>query len=119
MAFLKLGLLYVRAGLSRPAAKILKQMQIVYPQSICTSFFKALMAFQQRNFKAARAGFISAAELPQLGIERAGVIDGELKASLFAAAACSAYAQSDLSKVPSTSAIAPSNLKMPASPPGW
>jgi len=84
---LKLGLLYVRAGLTRQAHKVLKQMQALYPASICTSFLKAMLAFQERKYKDARYAFVFTSDYQG--------VDGELKASLLAAAACSAYAQGD------------------------
>jgi len=86
--YLELGLLYVRAGLTRQASKVLKQMQAAYPVSICTCFLKAMLAFQERKYKDARLAFVHASNF-------AGV-EGELRASLLAAAACSAYAQQDI-----------------------
>jgi tetratricopeptide (TPR) repeat protein len=84
---LELGLLYVRAGLTRQAKKVLKQMQSLYPASICTAFLRAMLAFQERKYKDARQAFVFTSDF--------GNVDGELKASLLAAAACSAYAQGD------------------------
>lgn len=85
---LEVGLLYARAGLTRQAAKILKQMQSLYPASICTSFLKAMVAFQERKYRDARLAFVATSNW--------GGVDGELKASLLAAAACCAYAQEDI-----------------------
>ncbi len=84
---LHLGLLYVRAGLTRQGNRVLKDMKILYPESICTSFLKAMLAFQERKYKIARQAFVFTSDYRQ--------VDGELKASLLAAAACSAYAQGD------------------------
>jgi len=86
--YLELGLLYVRAGLTRQASKVLKQMQAAYPASICTSFLRAMLAFQERKYKEARQAFVFTSDF--------GGVDGELRASLLAAAACSAYAQQDI-----------------------
>jgi tetratricopeptide (TPR) repeat protein len=84
---LQLGLLYLRAGLTRQANKVLKQMKGLYPASVCTSFLRAMLAFQERKYKEARQAFIYTSDFRY--------VDGELKASLLAAAACSAYAQGD------------------------
>jgi tetratricopeptide (TPR) repeat protein len=84
---LQLGLLYVRAGLTRQGHKVLKQMKSLYPASICTSFLRAMLAFQERKYKDARQAFVFTSDFQR--------VDGELKASLLAAAACSAYAQGD------------------------
>jgi hypothetical protein len=84
---LELGLLYVRAGLTRQGERVLKQMKTIHPSSICTSFLRAMLAFQERKYKIARQAFVFTSDFRH--------VDGELKASLLAAAACSAYAQGD------------------------
>jgi len=84
---LQLGLLYVRAGLTRQGQRVLKQMKTLFPGSICTSFLRAMLAFQERKYKVARQAFVFTSDFRH--------VDGELKASLLAAAACSAYAQGD------------------------
>ncbi len=84
---LELGLLYARAGLPRQGQRVLKQMKTLYPGSICTSFLRAMLSFQERKYKVARQAFVATSDFRY--------VDGELKASLLAAAACSAYAQGD------------------------
>ncbi|MBU6451442.1 MAG: hypothetical protein KGS72_06675 [Cyanobacteria bacterium REEB67] len=84
---LKLGILYLRAGLNRQAGKLLKEMGKLFPGSLSTTFLAAMLAFQDRNYKEARLAFVKSADFAH--------VDGELKASLLAAAACSAFAQGD------------------------
>ncbi len=85
---LKLGLLYLRAGVKRRARKMLKLLQSEFPSTIQTSLLTALMAFHERRYKAARLAFVQTAAFP-------GVQDPRLHASLLAAAACAAFADGD------------------------
>lgn len=89
-ATLHLGLLYTKAGLGRQSRKMLKHLQQQFPDSIQTSFLKALLAFRQRQYAASKAGFIQTSEYEG--------VDGELRASLLAAAACAAFAAGETVK---------------------
>jgi hypothetical protein len=83
-ATLHLGLLYTKAGLGRQSRRMLKHLQQHFPDSMQTSFLKALLAFRQRHYAASKLGFIQTSEYEG--------VDGELRASLLAAAACAAFA---------------------------
>jgi len=83
----RLGLMYDRAGLRRQAKRQLKSLKRNYRESIYTAFLDALMSYKRRNYELARKQFIYASDFPE--------IDGELKASLLAAAACAAFASGD------------------------
>lgn len=89
-ATLHLGLLYTKAGLGRQSRKMLKHLQQNFPDSIQTSFLKALLAFRQRQYATSKAGFIQTSEYEG--------VDGELRASLLAAAACAAFAAGETVK---------------------
>jgi hypothetical protein len=84
----QIGLLYDRAGLKRPALKMLKTAKAKYPDSLYMWYLESLLAYRRREYKNARRLFVYTSE-------RRGV-DGELKASLLAAAACAAFASGDL-----------------------
>ncbi len=83
----RLGLMYDRAGLRRQAKRQLKRLKRNYRESIYTSFLDALMSYKRRNYELARKQFLHASDYPE--------IEGELKASLLAAAACAAFASGD------------------------
>lgn len=89
-ATLHLGLLYTKAGLGRQSRKMLKHLQQNFPDSMQTSFLKALLAFRQRQYAVSKAGFIQTSEYEG--------VDGELRASLLAAAACAAFAAGETVK---------------------
>ncbi|MDP3507346.1 MAG: hypothetical protein Q8T09_05105 [Candidatus Melainabacteria bacterium] len=89
-ATLQLGLLYAKAGLGRQSRKMLKHLQHNFPDSMHASFLKALLAFRQRQYVASKAGFIQTSEYEG--------VDGELRASLLAAAACAAFAAGETVK---------------------
>ena len=89
-ATLHLGLLYTKAGLGRQSRKMLKHLQHNFPDSMQTCFLKALLAFRQRQYAASKLGFVQASEYQG--------VDGELRASLFAAAACAAFAAGETVK---------------------
>jgi len=55
-----------------------------------TAFLKALLAFRQRQYAASKLGFIQTSEYEG--------VDGELRASLLAAAACAAFAAGETVK---------------------
>ncbi|CAN5178435.1 hypothetical protein BH11CYA1_BH11CYA1_15780 [soil metagenome] len=81
---LHLGLLYTKAGLGRQSRRMLKHLQHNFPNSMQTCFLKALLSFRQRQYAASKLGFVQASEYQG--------VDGELRASLLAAAACAAFA---------------------------
>ncbi len=83
----RLGLMYDRAGLRRQAKRQLKLLKKNYRESIYTSFLDALMSYKRRRFELSTRQFVHTSNFPE--------IDGELKASLLAAAACSAFASGD------------------------
>lgn len=83
----RLGLMYDRAGLRRQAKRQLKQLKRDYRESIYTAFLDALMSYKRRNYELARKQFVHVSDFAE--------IDGELKASLLAAAACAAFASGD------------------------
>ncbi|MBX9671154.1 MAG: hypothetical protein K2X93_26435 [Candidatus Obscuribacterales bacterium] len=83
----RLGLMYDRAGLRRQAKRQLKRLKRNYRESIYTYFLDALMSYKRRNYELARKQFLHASDYPE--------IEGELKASLLAAAACAAFASGD------------------------
>lgn len=84
----KVGLLYDKAGLRRQAKKQLKQLRILFGQTLYANFLEALIMYRKRDYKEARHAFMYTADQPG--------VDGELKASLLAAAACSAFADGDV-----------------------
>jgi tetratricopeptide (TPR) repeat protein len=83
----KVGLLYDKAGLRRQARKQLKKLRSSFGQSLYCNFLDALIQYRRRDYKTARKAFLFTSDY--LGI------DGELKASLLAAAACAAFADGD------------------------
>lgn len=84
---LKLGLLYLRAGITRRAHKMLRRLREEFPSTIQTSLLNALLCFHERRYKASRKAFIETSEFPLAG--------DTLRASLLAAAACAAFAEGD------------------------
>lgn len=84
----RIGMLYDKAGLRRQAKEQLAKAQARYPHSLYTIFLHSLVTYRQRDYKNARRLFLIAADT--LGV------DGELKASLLAAAGCAAFASSDI-----------------------
>lgn len=83
----RLGLMYDRAGLRRQAKRQLGVLKRTSKSSIYTAFLDAVMAYKRRKYDVARKSFTSASDHPG--------VDGELKASLLAASACSAFAHGD------------------------
>lgn len=83
----RVGLLYHRAGLRRRALRHLRKMQANYPDMLYTVFLEAILSYKRRNYRLARRAFLYASEFPG--------VDGQLKASLLAASACSAFAEGD------------------------
>ncbi len=83
----RLGLMYDRAGLRRQAKRQLRSLKRDYHESIYTAFLDALMSYKRHNYSLACKQFTRASEFPE--------IDGELKASLLAAAACASFASGD------------------------
>ncbi len=81
---LRTGLLYVRAGMNRQARTLLKHLDTT---NIHASFLKALISFRQRRYAQAKELFVQTSEFQG--------VDGELKATLLAAAACSAFANGE------------------------
>ena len=84
---LKLGLLYLRAGVKRRAAKMLRALESEFPSTLQTSLLRSLLAFQQRRYKQARLAFCDTANFPDVNK------NPHLQASLLAAAACAAFAE--------------------------
>lgn len=89
---LRLGLLYVRAGLSRQARVVLKKMRKSHPGSVYTTFLGAVLAFHKRNYKEAKQAFIKTAD----SLDNFAQTE-ELRGNLLAAAACAAFAHQDIS----------------------
>jgi hypothetical protein len=83
---------------------MLKHLQQNFPDSMQTAFLKALLAFRQRQYAASKLGFIQTSEYEG--------VDGELRASLLAAAACAAFAAGETVKSLNLCDVL-SNLKMP------
>lgn len=83
----RLGLLYHRAGLRRRATSQLKRLHKSHPGSIYFHFLESVLSYKQRSYKIARKSFLMTSEFPG--------VDGNLKASLLAASACAAFADSD------------------------
>jgi hypothetical protein len=81
---LRLGLLYLRAGLKSRAKAVLRHLTDNFPGSIQATLLGALLAFQQRKYGAAQELFKRCSDFDR--------VEGELKAALLAAAACSAFA---------------------------
>lgn len=81
---LRLGLLYLRAGLKSRARAVLRHLNDNFPASIQATLLGGLLAFQQRKYGRAQSLFKATSDFTG--------VDGELKASLLAAAACSAFA---------------------------
>jgi hypothetical protein len=86
--FCLVGVLYERAGLRYQAKAQLKKMKSQFPYSPYCHFLEAIVSYYRRDYKIARKGFIFTSDYPY--------INGELKASLLAAAACGAFADNDL-----------------------
>ncbi len=84
----RVGLLYDRAGLRRRARTQLKKLKVAYPNALYTAFLEALISYKRREYNPARKAFLLSSDFPG--------VDGELKASLLAAAACSAFAEEDI-----------------------
>ncbi|HEY9676606.1 MAG TPA: hypothetical protein V6C76_01290 [Drouetiella sp.] len=84
----KVGLLYDKAGLRRQAKKQLKRLRDNFGQSLYALFLESLILYRRRDYKAARQSFIYTSDHPG--------VDGDLKASLLAAAACAAFAEGDV-----------------------
>jgi len=82
------GVLYERAGLQSPAKAQLKKLKTQFPYSPYHHFLEALVSYARRDYKLARKAFIFTSDYP--------FVNGELKASLLSAAACSAFAENDL-----------------------
>lgn len=83
-----ISLLYEKAGLRRQSIRYLKRMKKECPESIYTVFTEAYIYYRKREYKKARRSFLFASDYP--------AVDGELKASLLSASACSAFAQGDI-----------------------
>jgi tetratricopeptide (TPR) repeat protein len=84
----RLSLLYEHAGLRRQAMRHLQLMKKECPESLYTVFAEAYVYYRKREYKKARRSFLFASDYAS--------VDGELKASLLAAAACSAFAEGDI-----------------------
>jgi len=84
----KVGLLYDKAGLRRQAKKQLKRLRDNFGQSLYANFLESLILYRRRDYKAARKAFIYTSDHPG--------VDGDLKGSLLAAAACAAFAEGDI-----------------------
>ncbi len=82
---LRTGLLYVRAGMNRQAKRLLKHLQ---SHTLHATFLKALICFRQRRYAQAKVLFVQTSEFQG--------VDGELKATLLAAAACAAFADGEI-----------------------
>lgn len=84
----RVGLLYDRAGLRRQARKLLSRLKSEYRHPLYANFLEGILAYRRREYKKARQAFLLTADFPP--------VDGELKATLLAAAACSAFADGEL-----------------------
>jgi hypothetical protein len=84
----RVGLLYDRAGLRRRAKCQLSKLKGSHPDTLYFCFLDAVLSYRLRNYRAARQAFHQSSEFPG--------VDGQLKASLLAASACSAFAQGDI-----------------------
>jgi hypothetical protein len=84
----KVGLLYDKAGLRRQAKKQLKRLRDNFGQSLYANFLESLILYRRRDYKAARKAFTYTSDHPG--------VDGDLKGSLLAAAACAAFAEGDV-----------------------
>jgi len=82
------AILYDGAGLRGQSKNLLRTLKGQFPYSPFSYFLDALVAYRRRHYKAARKAFVYTSDYPG--------IDGELKASLLAAGACSAFADNDL-----------------------
>lgn len=83
----RLGLMYDRAGLKRQAKRQLKRMKKEFGYSIYTAYLDAVVCYNRRDYKLARAKFVEVSNFQH--------VEPDLKASLLAAAACAAFAQGD------------------------
>ncbi len=82
------GLLYDRAGLRRRARAQLKHLTTRDSDSLYTTFLQSLLLYKRRDYRLSRQAFITSSDYPG--------VDGSLKASLLAAAACCAFADEDV-----------------------
>lgn len=83
----RLALLFERAGMRSNASKELAHLRIIAAGTVYVPFLEGFINYRRRNYKKARAAFEQASSFPQL--------NETLRASFFAAAACSAYAEGD------------------------
>lgn len=83
----RLALLYERAGLPRQAKRKLKLLLASERQSLYAVFTYAVLKYRDRKYKAAREGFLLAADYQHT--------DPVLRGSFLSAAACAAFAQGD------------------------
>ncbi len=83
----KLGLMFDRAGMRRAAKKKLNTLKKLSGFTLYPHFLEAVLSYRTRKYKQARKSFIYTSDFPG--------VDGELKASLLAAAACAAFAEGD------------------------
>jgi hypothetical protein len=84
----QLALLFEHAGLRRNAMRHLQLMKRECPESLYAVFAESYICYRKREYKKARRSFLFASDYPS--------VDGELKASLLAAAGCSAFAEGDI-----------------------
>jgi hypothetical protein len=80
-----LSILFEQAGLRKKALKQLRQIKDACPDSLYTIFAEAFIAYRKRDYKSARSFFVRASDYLN--------VDGQLKGSLLAAAACCAFAE--------------------------
>ena len=92
----RLVLLYEHTGLRPKAIEHLKQIKKECPESLYTIFAESYMYYRKREYKKAGRSFLFASDYPS--------VEGELKASLLAAAACSAFAEGDITEALNLSA---------------
>lgn len=81
----QLGLAYVKSGLLFKARSLYQAMKKDYPGSPYTELLGGVLSFQRRKYKEARLCFERLANHPAIG--------AEFLAQIFAAAACSAFAE--------------------------
>lgn len=84
----RVGLLYDRAGLRRQAKRLLGRLKSEYRHPLYANFLEGILTYRRREYKKSRQAFLLTSNYPN--------VDGELKGTLLAAAACAAFADGEL-----------------------
>jgi hypothetical protein len=84
----RLGILYEKASMRSSASRELNRLKKTGRQTVYVPFLEGFVQYRRRNYRKSRAAFADAADFPQ--------INESLRAVFLSAAACAAYAESDI-----------------------